>query len=202
MALMNEFKVKEAQMINQLISKRRSVFTDQFDSGKKVPDEIVWQMLENANQAPTHKQTEPWRFTVFTGEGLKKLAADQARIYKAFAGAKFKQNKYEKLMATPILCSHVIAIGLKRHSKEVPELEEIAAVACAVQNMYLTATAYGVGCYWSTGGITFIEEAKPLFGLESQDIFMGFLYIGQIKIPSVGSKRTSVQNKTTWISRL
>src|SRR5687768_6256908 len=124
---MDDSRAERVGMINGLIASRRSVFTDQFEAGKKVADEIIWQMLENANQAPTHKLTEPWRFTVFTGDGLKKLAKNQAEIYKQFAGDKFKQNKYEKLLVTPTVCSHVVAIGLKRHAKEVPDLEEIAA---------------------------------------------------------------------------
>ena len=37
-----------------------------------------------------------------------------------------------------------IAICLKRHANAVPEWEEIAAVASAVQNLSLTATALGV----------------------------------------------------------
>ena len=66
-----------------------------------------------------------------------------------------------------MLSSHIIAVGVKRDPKKsVPEIEEIGAVFCAIQNMYLTATAYGVGAYLSTGGITYFEEAKTFFGLE------------------------------------
>ena len=59
--------------INRLIRERRSVYPAQY-SGEKVDDSIIKQMLENANWAPNHKKTEPWRFTVFSGEGLKQLA--------------------------------------------------------------------------------------------------------------------------------
>src|ERR1044072_1625277 len=142
----------KSELINELIRTRRSVFTQQFEPGKVIPDAIIWQALENANWAPTHKFTEPWRFTVFTGDGLKKLAEQQAAIYKEFAGPKFKQNKYEQMLVQPMQCSHIIAIGCKRHVGELPEMEEIAAVACAVENIWLTITAYGVGGYWSTGG--------------------------------------------------
>ncbi len=79
-------------LINELIRTRRSVFTQQFDPGKPIPDEIIWQILNNANWAPTHKRTEPWRFTVFSGEGRKILAEQQAAIYQEFAGPKFKQG--------------------------------------------------------------------------------------------------------------
>lgn len=186
-------------IINDLIHERRSVFVSQFEKGRTIPDAIIQQLLENANQAPSHKLTEPWRFTVFSGRGREKLAALQAAVYRQYAGEKFKQAKYEQLLVVPQQCSHVIAIGCKRHPEQLPEMEEVAAVACAVQNIYLSMAAYGIGGYWSTGGVTYLEEAKPLFGLEMQDIFMGFLYLGYIKIPSGNSTRTPVEEKITWI---
>jgi nitroreductase len=189
----------DAVVLNKLIHSRYSVFTDQFEPGKRIPDEIILQILENANRAPTHKRTEPWRFTVFTGDGLQLLAEKQAAIYKKYSGDKFKQQKYEKLLVTPQLCSHVIAIGMKRHAGAVPEIEEIAAVACAIENIYLTVAAYGIGGYISTGGITYIEEAKPFFNLEPEDKLIGFFYLGYVKIPSTISKREPVAEKTRWV---
>ena len=192
--------MQKSELITELIRSRRSVFTQQFEPGKKIPDEIIWQALENANWAPNHKFTEPWRFTVFTGDGLQKLAGQQAAIYKQYAGSKFKQNKYEGMLVTPQQCSHVIAIGCKRSVDQLPEIEEVAAVACAVQNIYLTISAYdNIGGYWSTGGITFIEEAKPLFGLGHDDLLMGFFYLGYIKTPSVSGKRKPIQEKVMWV---
>ncbi|MBS1668566.1 MAG: nitroreductase [Bacteroidetes bacterium] len=187
--------------INWLIQNRRSVFVNQFEPDKKIPDEIVMQLLENANWAPTHKKTEPWRFTVFTGEGLKKLAAFQAELYKKTRGQKFKQAVYEKLLVTPPQCSHIISIGMKRSTTiDIPEMEEIAAVACAVQNLYLSTTAYGLGGYWTTGGITFDEEAKPFLGLEREDKLLGFFYLGYIKIPSGKGTRSPIETKTVWVN--
>src|ERR1700754_1861506 len=124
---MNNF----AEQLNNLFRDRRSVFTPQFEKGKQVPDEIIWQALENANWAPSHKLTQPWRFTVYTGTGLQQLAEQQAAVCKEFSGLKFKQNKYESLLVQPQQCSHVIAIGCKRHVGDLPEMEEVAAVACA-----------------------------------------------------------------------
>ena len=188
------------EQINWLIQNRRSVFVNQFEQGKQIPDEIVMQLLENANWAPTHKRTEPWRFMVFTGEGLKKLAAFQAELYKKTRGDKFKQAVYDKLLLTPTQCSHVISIGMKRSTTvDIPEMEEIAAVACAVQNLYLSTTAYGLGGYWTTGGITFDEEAKEFFQLGPADKLLGFFYLGYIAVPAVKGTRSPIENKTVWI---
>ncbi|HEY2722896.1 MAG TPA: nitroreductase [Chitinophagaceae bacterium] len=193
----------EAAIINSIIRRRRSIYPKQYIAGKVIPDEIIWQILENANRAPTHKQTEPWRFTVFTGEGLKYFGELQQKLYKKYAGNDFNKGRYEKLSAYPSLSSHVIAISMKRNEKNIlPEVEEIAAVACAIENMFLTVTAYGLGCYLSTAGITYMEEAKPFFNLMPTDKLVGFFYIGYIAEPyPVESKRQPVQEKVHWVNK-
>lgn len=185
---------------NELVRSRRSVFPDQFVSGKKVDDEIVKHILVNATWAPNHGQTEPWFFTVFTDDGLKKLAEFQSELYKEEAGAGFKQDKYIKLQQQPLKASHIIAIGMKRTvTKSIPEIEDIEAVACAVQNMYLSLTAYGLGGYWTTGGVTYSDKAKQFFDLGEQDKLLGFFYIGHIAIPSPLAKRRPIEEKTKWV---
>ena len=140
------------------------------------------------------------QFTVFTGEGLKKLADFQSQLYKKEAGDNFKEATYIKLREKPLKASHVIAIGMKRTTvKNIPEVEDIAAVACSVQNMYLSLTAYGLGGYWTTGGITYNAKAKPFFGLAEDDRLMGFFYIGHIAIPSPAAKRSPLEQKVKWI---
>lgn len=186
------------QPIDELIRHRRSSFVRQFIAGKQVPDEIIERILENACYAPNHKLTEPWRFVVYTGSGLKQLAEQQAAVYKEHAGSSFKQNKYEQLLTAPLECSHIIAIGCKRHPGLLPEMEEVAAVACAVQNIYLSVAAHGLGGYWSTGGITFMEPAKALVGLEEKDVFMGFFYIGYVHTASP-QRRPKMEEKVKWV---
>src|SRR6185369_11308257 len=184
---------------NELIRSRRSVFTKDY-SGEKVDDNIVRQMLENANWAPTHKLTEPWRFVVFTDDGLKKLADFQSECYKKVTQAKgtFDEKKYDGLKSKPLECSHVIAVGMKRDEKKsLPEWEELGAVFCAIENMYLTATAYGIGCYLSTGGITTEEGVKDFFGLGKEDKLCGFLHVGIHAKQALLSKRNPVEEKTT-----
>jgi len=189
----------DPQMVNQLIRSRRSEFIDQFEAGRRIPDDIILAVLENANHAPTHKLTEPWRFTVFTGDGLTTLAQQQASIYKQFAGSKFKQNKYEQMLVNPQRCSHVIAIGMKRNPS-VPEIEEILATGCAIQNIYLSAAAYGIGGYISTGGITYLEEAKPYFNLEPEDRLIGFFNLGYIKLSSPPRHPGALKDKLQWMN--
>ncbi len=190
------------EQISALIKNRRSIYPNQYELGKVVPDEIIWQILENANHAPNHKQTEPWRFIVYSGDGLKSFAKLQSDIYFKNISGDFKQARYDKLLNYPLMSSHIIAIGMKRSERKelLPEIEEIEAVACAVQNMFLTVTAFGLGCYWTTAGITYMEAAKPYFDLGPEDKLLGFLYIGYVAKPFEGpSKRRDIRNKVKWV---
>jgi nitroreductase len=191
----------QAKEVDELMRKRRSVFQNQYSDGR-VNDTIVRQMLENANWAPTHKLTEPWRFIVYTGEGLKTLAQLQADVYKKVTTGDqtYKEERYQNLLTKPMLSSHIIVVGMKRDEKKsVPEIEEIGAVFCAIENMYLTATANNIGCYLSTGGVTYFEEAKELFGLGKEDKLIGFFHIGIPKGDLPDGKRKSIDNKVKWV---
>jgi nitroreductase len=186
--------------INDLIRNRRSTFPKQYDPNVEVDEAIVRQVVENATWAPSHGNIQPWRFVVFSGAGREKLAQFQAETYKNESGENFKQPTYDGLLANPLKASHVIALCLKRDpNKKFPEIEEISAVACAVQNMYLTVTAYGLGGYWTTGGVTYKPSAKSFFGLGEDDKLMGFFYIGAIAVASPAKDRAPIDEKVEWV---
>lgn len=187
--------------INKVIANRRSVFQQNY-TNERVDDAIVKQMLENGNWAPTHKFTEPWRFVVYTRDGLKRLGEQQAAVYKKVteADGTFKEERYQNLVTKSLQSSHIIAVGMKRDkNRSIPEIEEIGAVFCAIENMHLTAAAYGVGAYLSTGGITYFEEAKEIFGLEKEDKLIGFFHVGIPKTKLPEGRRKPIDEKVKWI---
>jgi nitroreductase len=188
--------------LNELIQQRRSVFPQDY-TGERISDDIVRQILENARWAPTHKLTEPWRFVVFAGDGIKALARFQSDLYKTVTekDGTFKEANYQKLLTKPLMSSHIIAVLMQRDGKKsVPEIEEAGAVFCALQNMYLTATAYGLGSYFSTGGITYFEDAKAFFNLEQEDKLMGFFHLGIPKRSYPESRRKPVEQVSHWVT--
>ena len=188
---------------NNLARTRRSTFPDQFDITRKVDDQIIREILTNATWAPNHGRQEPWHFTVFSGEGLQKLANFQSAFYKEDSGGDFKEMTYVKLQQNPLKASHIISIGMKKTAnKNIPETEDIEAVSCAVQNIYLSVTAYGLGGYWTTGGITYKEDAKSFFGLGEEDKLLGFFYIGYVALPSTGATRSPLEQKVSWVNSL
>lgn len=191
----------DPDQFNQLVAHRRSVFPQDY-TGEKVSDEMVNQILDNARWAPTHKMTEPWRFVIFSGDGINALAKFQSELYKTVTekDGTFKEGRYQNLSTKPLLSSHIIAVLMIRDEKKsVPEVEEIGAVFCAIQNMYLTASAYGLGSYFSTGGVTYFPEAKEFFGLGDLDRLIGFFHLGIPKRTYPPGKRKPLEEVSHWI---
>ena len=170
--------------LNALIAKRRTI--KPLHSGDQpnyldqpIPRETLLQLLENANWAPTHGKTEPWRFSVFSGESRRELAAFLADTYeKKTPPESFKPAKRDKLRNYALLSPCAISLGMKRHEGKIPAEEEVIAVACAVQNLHLTATAYGLGGFWSSSPIYDLPETKHYLELEPTDRCLGFFFLG------------------------
>ena len=68
---------------------------------------------------------------------------------------------------------------MKRDKEErVPEIEELASCYSGIQNILLSATAYGFGVYWGTGGLTYSDHMKKFIGLNNNDKVLGLLMLG------------------------
>ena len=184
--------------ITELIQNRRSVFPPMY-TDQAVDKAIILQLLENANWAPTHRKTEPWRFKVLRGEAKLSLGKFLAKYYQANTPPdKFSELKYKKSIKKAEKSDTIIAICMQRDLNEsLPEWEEVAAVACAVQNLWLTATAYGLGGYWSSPAA--ITEIGDLLQLAEGERCLGFFYLGHYDDPGIKGERGSISEKVVWM---
>lgn len=183
-------------MIEQTIRNRRSVFPAQYN-GKTIPRETLEAILECANWAPTHRKTEPWRFKVLQGESLTTLGEFLRGKYLE-TEAKPKNFKAEKLLNNPQKAAAIIAICMQRDPQErVPEWEEVAATAMAVQNMWLACTAHGIGSYWSSPGL--IQYMDEFFEMQEGERCLGFFYMGYADAQPEPSPRGPISEKVQWL---
>jgi len=186
-----DFKIKRFEDLSHIMHERRSVFPSSF-TGEAVNDEILIRILDNANQSPSHRHTEPWRFHVVSGNAKKRFARFMQDSYKIqFEAKNFNLMKYNKIAKKIDLTSHIIMISMHRdENAAVPEWEEIAAVSCSVQNIYLSLTAAGLGGYWSTPSY-FIKEARSFFKMHENEQCLGLFYVGvpQEELPPRMEKR-------------
>src|SRR5690554_7530937 len=105
-------------------------------------------------------------------EGKTRLGEFMRDLYIKYTPAEeVHEIKLARNTTRPAKASAVIAICMERQASEkIPEIEEIAAVACAVQNMHLTATAYGLGGFWSTPKLVYTDDMK---GFRSEERRVG-----------------------------
>ncbi|MCO8121662.1 nitroreductase [Stieleria sp. TO1_6] len=189
----------ESDRLSDLIRNRRTVKPGQM-SDQPIEKRVLDEILTNANWAPTHGMTQPWRFRVFQGDTRLELANFLADTYKAIMPPEsFKQAKYEKFRVNPTLAGAVIVVGMKRQdSGKISELDEIMAVACAVQNMHLTAAVHGLGGFWSTNPAALSDQMRDYIGLSGQDRALGLFYLGHVVGQWPTSDRESLQSKVSW----
>lgn len=187
-----------ASVLRTLIESRRTV--GKF-LAEQPPRELIEQVLEAATWAPNHRLTEPWRFTVLAGEAREELgrfmgAQNAAKYPDDPERREFERAKGErKALRAPV----VIALGVEPlQASNVEEIEEIAAVAAAAQNMLLTAHALGLGVKWSSGAIVHDPGVKEWLGLSERAHLLGFLYIGYPAMTSQRSQRTPAAELTAW----
>ncbi|MED5307411.1 MAG: nitroreductase family protein [Bacteroidota bacterium] len=170
------------------IRKRRSVYPSEFTK-KKLSDDIVKELLLNANHAPSHKLTQPWFFKVFSGKSKEKLATEVSKLNPLKSNTNILK-KFE-------LSSHIICICL-RESKKVPYWEEIASTAMAVQNIWITLVdSKNIGGYWSTPKN--ISKLKYFLKLDKNEECLGLFHLGVYdKINNRNINRKNINDYITW----
>lgn len=173
--------MKKSEILKEIIESRRSFYPKDY-SGEEIPQDILDEIIHSAKFAPNHKKTKPWRFQIFKNEGKQNLAKEIQRIYKGTTPEHlFLEKKYHDF-EDKISKSYAIITISVNFSRLVPEWEEIASTAMAVQNMYLTCTAYEIGCYWSSHHV--INHLNDFLKLEENQRCIGLFYMGKIKFSS------------------
>mmetsp|Transcript_20576 Transcript_20576/g.55455 ORF Transcript_20576/g.55455 Transcript_20576/m.55455 type:complete len:292 (-) Transcript_20576:364-1239(-) len=212
-----------ADTVQELIEARRSIFPKDY-TGALVDDSAVRKLLDAARWAPTHGKTEPWRFVCFAPSARQHLLDATLAHYSrkdpsfwtsAWGGefptfANFEDYFRKQSKAKWMMCSHLIAVGMRRQrpgegKKTYPEHEELASVACAVQNMHILATSMRLGAYWSSWFDHFVESSEGVrfLGLDPSagDRWIGVFVIGSAeahKIDSYRATRKAVTETSEW----
>jgi len=164
-----------------------------------VPRALIEKLLSAAVQAPNHYKVRPWRFVVLTGSARNKLG-------DAFAASQLDrkpdlpQEALDKFRGLPLRAPVVIAVGVDKPSEEkVLEIENIAAVAAACQNLLLAAQAEGLAVKWRTGEWARDVKAKEFLGFSPDQHILAYLYIGYPEFTVAREPRPSFEDRTVWM---
>jgi len=148
------FSPAERAAVYRAIAERRDM--RHFVGGEVAP-QLLARLLEAAHQAPSVGLMQPWRFIRITRPALREaihglVEAERVRTAEALGkrADAFMQLKVEGIRD----CAELLVVALmdQREShifgrRTLPEMD-LASLACAIQNLWLTARAEGLGLGW------------------------------------------------------
>lgn len=188
--------LQKNQELIEAIRSRRSMgkCTDE------VPDvAMIREIIEAGTWAPNHKQTEPWRFVVLTGEARSRLGDAMGRAAaRDIDDPEAASAAHMKAAGKPLRAPYVIAVYAVPNPV-VPEVEEIAATAAAAQNMLLAAHALGLAAMWRTGDLVFSPEVRGFLQMPDEAHVLGMIYVGYPNMAPPVRQRRSIDEVTVWL---
>lgn len=167
-----------------------------------VPREVVEELLEAATWAPNHHLNEPWAFFVLTGDARfgfgEAMAEDMLHGHDRHSDQahSIMEAQRQKACRSPVI---VVAASEPARGPKVVEIENVAAVACGVQNLLLAAHARGLATKWSTGPSARSEHVKRFFGLTSEHELVGFVYLGYPADERTARPRVGHRERAVWL---
>lgn len=172
-----------------------------------VPQELLLEVLRAGHSAPSVGHSQPWRFIVVDAPAVRDRAAhlaDRARLAQARGmsperAARLLDLRLEGIREAPlgivVACDRRVPAGGVLGRASFPDTD-LWSCACAIQNMWLTARALGLGMGW----VTFFEpsELSALLELPDGVETLGWMCLGwpDERPPAPGLERAA------WSRRL
>ncbi len=164
-----------------------------------LPRDLIEKLLAAAVQAPNHYRDRPWRFVVLTGPARERLGEVMAQSLKA-QKADLPDSALEIERAKPLRAPVLIAVGADRATDpRILEIEDVCAVAAAVENLLLAAHALGLGAMWRTGPAARDPLVKQFLGFVPDQLLLSFVYVGYPDMQPPAEERPSFADRTVWM---
>jgi 5,6-dimethylbenzimidazole synthase len=179
------FSPEERATLRRIIGSRRDVRKFRSDP---IPEESLWRMLEAAHAAPSVGFSQPWDFILIDSREIRQsihdnfVAVNEREKNRVEPGQRrelYSSLKLEGILESPlnlaVTCCHakekefVLGVGT------MPQMISYS-VCLAVQNLWLTARAEGIGVGW----VSIVEPGpvKQLLGLPDHVELIAYLCIG------------------------
>src|SRR5438132_10502038 len=147
--------------------------------GEPAPStQAVHAMLESAGRAPDHGRLQPWRLILIEGDArldFGKVLAEALSRRNPLANEQALAREREKALRAPLII--VVATRCDRSAK-IPIIEQIVSAGCSAHGLMLAAFAQELGAMWRTGEAAYDEMVKGALGIGSDDLIIGFIYVG------------------------
>lgn len=163
-------------------------------------DATLRELLAAAAAAPDHRRLRPWRFLVL-GEAARQTLAEvfgRALLLRdAQATAEQVEEARRKAFRGPVL---LMAIAdLRAEEPDVPPLERVLSLGCAIQNLLLAAQARGFASGLSSGRALQSAVLREAFGLAEGEQALCFISLGTPRRSQPMRLRPAVDEFVRWI---
>lgn len=151
-----------------------------------------------AFRSPDHAYLRPWRFIECREqerEQLGQLFVDALGREQSLSEAQLKKLANAPLRAPLVLICYA---EISEHEK-VPEIEQLLAAGCAVNNFSLALYAQGYGSVWRTGDPAHSLAVHQALNLSKHQTIIGYLYVGT---PSTEDKALPVLEIESFVCSL
>src|SRR6202051_4303399 len=148
------FSDPEIAAVYRAIRERRDM---RHFTGAPVDADQMSRLIEAAHHAPSVGFMQPWRFVRITHRSVRVARHDMVKTERRATAEALNErsDEFMRLKVQGILdCGEVVVVGLmenrQRHMfgrRTLPEMD-LASVACAFQNIWLSARAEGLGLGW------------------------------------------------------
>ena len=169
---------QEAIFAEALISSRQNILPRRLSEPGPSAAQIE-QLFRAAAAAPDHGQLRPWRFVLVPTAKRADLAEVFAQALldrDASATPEQIESAREKAHRAPLLILVVACLGPRE--PDIPMLERMVSVGCAVQNLLLSAHSMAFGAGLTSGQAMSSPHMRTLFQLQAGEEAVCFINVG------------------------
>lgn len=204
-----EFHSWEKEALEKVIRERRDIRS--FRS-EPIPESLVWKILQSGHLAASVGFSQPWNFLVLQDKNTHRqvyehFVSENTKASQLFPDAKgetYRSLKLQGLLDSPL---HIVVTCDSFKNGEhvlgrtsVKEVDEYS-VCLAVQNIWLTARAEGIGVGWMS--IYDPVELPKILGIPDHIKIIAYLCLGEpVWFPEIPMLETSGWKKRENIEQL
>jgi len=179
--------IQDKSTLSTIIRERRAVKKGYTD--KKVEEETVRTLLEDAIWAPTHGMRQPWRFVFVGKDQLPSFAKKVSATYSE----DMQQNR-EDYLNEP---NAILVVIMEEPEAQKQWDENFGATASMIQNFWLLAWEQNLGVVWKTNPHIYDPKVKEILNVADNEKIVGFIHLGYFDKKPIKKDRIALDEKFT-----
>lgn len=166
--------------------------------------ELIRNVLQAGNMAPSNGNSQPWEFIVIKGEYRKSICREFYNFSKEYIPkASYIPEDKKRIMleyakdlgGAPI---HII-VTYPNLEDDIKKGQALKSSSAAIQNILLQAHAEGLGTVWVGSNLNQSQKVKEILNLSEDRLIVGIIPIGYPDIAAPTSPRSNSNSKTQWL---